>query len=226
MIKAVIFDMDGVIVDSEPLHKAVERQMFVELGMDVTPARQHAFTGTSNAIMWTQLKAEYHLPESVETYVTMKEERFLRLLRIDTTITLIPGVEAVLHSLFERAIPVGLASSSSVENIKIVLERFNLNRYFRAVASGEEVPLSKPNPDVFLLAAKRIGVKATDCLVIEDSANGAKAAKAAGMFCVGLKVDEQNHQDLALADRVITSFSEFQRLPELEFLFNSSKKVL
>ena len=217
MIKAVIFDMDGVIVDSEPLHKAVERQMFVDLGIDVPLERQHAFTGTSNAIMWTQLKAEYHLPESVETYVNMKEERYLRLLRIDTTISLIPGVEAALRSLFERGIPVGLASSSSLENIRIILERFNLNRYFRAVTSGEEVLLSKPNPDVFLLAAKRMGIQPTDCLVIEDSANGVKAAKSAGMFCVGLKVDEHNHQDLSLADSVITSFSEFQRFTEMEF---------
>ena len=209
--------MDGVIVDSEPLHKAVERQMFAELGMDVSLQRQHAFTGTSNAIMWTQLKAEYNLPESVAVYVSMKEERYLHLLRIDKTISLIPGVEAVLNSLLERGIPMGLASSSSLENIRIVLERFNLKRYFRAVASGEEVELSKPNPDVFLLTAKRMGQSPENCLVIEDSANGVKAARAAGMFCVGLKIDEHNHQDISLADRVITSFSEFQRLPELEF---------
>ena len=217
MIKAVIFDMDGVIVDSEPLHKAVERQMFVELGIDVPLERQHAFTGTSNAIMWTQLKAEYNLPESVAVYVSMKEERYLHLLQIDKTISLIQGVETVLNSLLERSIPMGLASSSSLENIRIILERFNLNRYFRAVASGEEVELSKPNPDVFLLAAMRMGQSPENCLVIEDSANGITAARAAGMFCVGLKIDEFNHQDISLADRVITSFSELQRLPELEF---------
>ena len=204
--------MDGVIVDSEPLHKTVEREMFADFGMDVSVERQHAFTGTSNAIMWTQLKAEYNLPETVEHYVEIKEERYLKRLATDKTVQLISGVESVLAGLEKAGMPLALASSSSLENIKLVLDRFNLNRYFKSITSGVEVPFSKPNPDVFLLAAKRLGVEACHCMVVEDSTNGVKAAKAAGMYCVGLKVDEDNRQDLSLADRVITSFAEFENV--------------
>jgi len=208
MINAVIFDMDGVIVDSEPLHKAVERQIFIELAMDVPLERQHAFTGTSNAIMWAQLKAEYNLPESIDHYVAIKESRYLKLVATDESISLIPGVEELLTSIKTAGIPIALASSSSLENIKIILNRFKLDSYFLAVASGEEVALSKPNPEVFLLAASRLGIAPTNCLVIEDSANGVSAAKAAGMFCIGLQEDQFNRQDLSQADFIISSLKE------------------
>ena len=207
MVKAVIFDMDGVIVDSEPLHKEVERKMFAEFGMSISPEQQHRFTGTSNANMWTQLKVEFKLPKEVDYYVAIKEERYLKALAANGSVSLIPGVEELLKSLYNHGVTIALASSSSLTNIDLVLRKFNIGRYFKALASGEEVTLAKPNPAVFLLAAQRLGVNPSSCVVIEDSTNGVVAAKAAGMACVGLQADFPLGQNLEAADLVVSSLT-------------------
>ncbi len=207
MVKAVIFDMDGVIVDSEPLHKEVERQMFAEFGMSISPEQQHRFTGTSNANMWAQLKAEFKLPKEVGYYVAIKEERYLKALAANGLVSLISGAEELLKSLYNHGVTIALASSSSLTNIDLVLRKFNIGTYFKALASGEEVALAKPNPAVFLLAAQRLGVNPSSCVVIEDSTNGVVAAKAAGMACVGLQADFPLGQNLEAADLVVSSLT-------------------
>ncbi|HUX54585.1 MAG TPA: HAD family phosphatase [Williamwhitmania sp.] len=207
MAKAVIFDMDGVIVDSEPLHKEVERQMFTEFGMAISPEQQHRFTGTSNAGMWAQLKAEFKLPKELGYYVAIKEERYLKALAANGSVSLVPGAEELLKSLFNYGVPIALASSSSLTNIHLVLRKFNIGRYFKALASGEEVALAKPNPAVFILAAQRLGIAPQNCVVIEDSTNGVLAAKAAGMACVGLQSDVSLGQNLEVADLVVLSLT-------------------
>jgi beta-phosphoglucomutase family hydrolase len=207
MVKAVIFDMDGVIVDSEPLHKEVEREMFTEFGMTISPEQQHRFTGTSNAGMWAQLKAEFKLPKELGYYVAIKEERYLKALAANGSVSLIPGAEELLKSLFNHGVPIALASSSSLTNIHLVLRKFSIGKYFKALASGEEVALAKPNPAVFLLAAQRLGVNPSNCVVIEDSTNGVLAAKAAGMACVGLQSDVSLGQNLTTAELVVSSLT-------------------
>ncbi|HUW07488.1 MAG TPA: HAD family phosphatase [Williamwhitmania sp.] len=207
MVKAVIFDMDGVIVDSEPLHKEVEREMFTEFGMTISPEQQHRFTGTSNAGMWAQLKAEFKLPKELGYYVAIKEERYLKALAANGSVSLIPGAEELLKSLYNYGVPIALASSSSLTNIDLVLRKFSIGTYFKALASGEEVALAKPNPAVFLLAAQRLGVNPSNCVVIEDSTNGVLAAKAAGMACVGLQSDVSLGQNLTTAELVVSSLT-------------------
>jgi haloacid dehalogenase superfamily, subfamily IA, variant 3 with third motif having DD or ED/haloacid dehalogenase superfamily, subfamily IA, variant 1 with third motif having Dx(3-4)D or Dx(3-4)E len=207
MKKAIIFDMDGVIVDSEPLHKEVERQMFTEFGMTISPERQHKFTGTSNANMWRQLKVEFKLPYEISYYVGIKEERYLEALAASNSVLLIPGAEELLKNLFSQGVKIAVASSSSLLNIDLVLRKFSIGKYFNALASGEEVALAKPNPAVFLLASQRLGVNPSNCVVIEDSTNGVRAAKAAGMTCVGLQSDSSLGQNLAAADLTVSSLS-------------------
>lgn len=207
MLKAVIFDLDGVILDSEPLHFEADRRTMAEYGGGMPEEVLVQYVGVSGRDMWTDLIARYGIPDTLENVLEKQKGHKLALMG-QMELAAIPGIPELLQHLRAAGLAVGLASSSPMYYIRAVLHRLAIEDCFQAVASGEEVPRSKPSPDVFLLAAERLNRNPQDCLVIEDSAHGVRAAKAAGMGCVGYVNPTSGEQDLGLADIVVTSFTD------------------
>jgi HAD superfamily hydrolase (TIGR01509 family) len=208
MIRTVIFDMDGVIIDTEPIHHHAFFTQFAELGITVSDALYASFLGSSTRNVFQQLKQEFNLAQDVPTLLQRKRELFNQAFDTDASLDLLPGVRALIEDLQAHGVQLVLASSASKATIARVFQRFGLAPYFSHTVSGEDFAQSKPNPAIFLHAAELAQTPAGECIVIEDSANGVAAAKAAGIYCVGYASPHSAGQDLRLADRVIQDFSE------------------
>ncbi|OON69427.1 HAD family hydrolase [Hymenobacter sp. CRA2] len=208
MIRTVIFDMDGVLVDTEPLHHDAFFRHFAELGLRISDTEYATFLGSSTSNMYQRIKQEYGLREEVPALVQRKRELFGVAFEANTTLELLPGARELVLDLYQAGVPLQLASSASHETIDRVFTRFQLYPYFQNRVSGEEFPQSKPNPAIFLRAAELAGMPPQACLVIEDSANGVTAAKAAGMYCVGYRSAHSGGQDLHFADHIVADLRE------------------
>ena len=204
----VIFDMDGVIIDSEPLHLSCEKEIFELLGISISKEQHLSFVGTTNKSMWEQLKKIYNIPQSVTVLVKQQQSIYLELLKKDKTINPIPYVETLIKSLHENGYILGLASSSPHSQIDYILDMLNLKPFFRNIISGDDVKNGKPNPGIFQKISAVSRISPENCIVIEDSFNGVIAAKNAGMKCIGFKNPNSGNQDLGNADLIINSFSE------------------
>ena len=202
MLKAVIFDMDGVIIDSEPFHWEVNKKIFKILGLRVSKKDYKKYIGTSNTNMWTDLKSQYHLPQSLKKLVDMQGSGNVDFLR-ENQFGPIEGISALLSELKKKSIDIALASSSPSVAIAIVLKKFHFEKYFSVVVSGEDFKKSKPAPDIFLKTARLLRVSPAHCVVIEDSTHGIAAARAAGMKAIGFANKNSWDQDLSRADLVI-----------------------
>lgn len=214
-MKAVIFDMDGVIIDSEPVHFEVEGELLEELGGVFDEEEHSSFVGTTDYAMWDTFKREFNLKPSVEEMVEMKKERFIENLH---RIPLVENVTKVMSILQDNGYLMALASSNNRKAVDAIIERFHLGKYLAYSISGEDVKNGKPDPEIFLTAAKNLNVEPENCLVIEDAANGVKAAKAAGMKCIGFKNPNSGNQDLSKADLVMDSYDQFD-LEKIQKLF-------
>jgi haloacid dehalogenase superfamily, subfamily IA, variant 3 with third motif having DD or ED/haloacid dehalogenase superfamily, subfamily IA, variant 1 with third motif having Dx(3-4)D or Dx(3-4)E len=202
MLKAVIFDMDGVIIDSEPFHWEVNKQIFKLLGIRVSKKDYRKYIGSSNTNMWTDLKARFGLLQPLEDLVKMQVNGNIDFLR-ENQFGPIEGITGLLRGLKKNAVAIGLASSSPDGAIDIVLRKFKIENYFSIKVSGEDFKKSKPAPDIFLRTARLLRVPPAQCVVIEDSAHGVAAARAAGMKCVGFANKNSWDQDLSKADLII-----------------------
>lgn len=208
MIRTVIFDMDGVIIDTEPIHHHAFFTQFAELGITVSDELYASFLGSSTRNVFQRLKQGFGLPQEVPALLLRKRELFNQAFDEDTGLDLLPGVRALIEDLQRHGVQMVLASSASKATIARVFNRFGLAPYFSHTVSGEDFAQSKPNPAIFLHAAELAQTPVTECIVIEDSANGVAAAKAAGIYCVGYASPHSAGQDLRLADQVIQDFSE------------------
>jgi beta-phosphoglucomutase family hydrolase len=217
MFKSVIFDMDGVITDSEPIHFEVEKKLFKDLGLAISDEEHRSFVGTVSREMWSHIKDKYKLNQSVEELVEIERTSYMDYLLSQEKERPIPGVADLIEELYRNNVKLVVASSASVKNIEIVLKMFDLERFFETKVSGDEVKNGKPAPDIFLYAAKIIGTQPEECIIIEDSENGVEAAKSAGMKCIGFENPNSGKQDLSSADMVINSFSDinYQKLQQI-----------
>lgn len=205
MLKAIIFDMDGVIIDSEPLHVEVEGELAEKLGGSIDPDSHEQFVGTTDHFMWSKLKDQFNFEPPLEDIIDMKKEMFIK--RINE-VELMDNLEELMSSIYNEGYPIALASSNNRKIVDTIVEMFNLGKYVDFSVSGDEVTNGKPDPEIFLTAAEKINVNPENCLVIEDASNGVKAAKAAGMKCVGFKNTEHGNQDLSEADLVVHALAE------------------
>ncbi len=183
--RAVIFDMDGILVDSEPLINKAAIAMFKEKGLDVQPDDFIPFVGAGEERYVGGVAEKYHFPMDAAAAKQRTYEIYLDL--VPTKLEIFPGVRALLQTC--RQAGLRLAVASSADRIKVVanLKKIGLPiEWWDAVISGELVEHKKPAPDIFLLAAKTIGVAPGECVVVEDAANGIQAARAAGMRSIGV----------------------------------------
>ncbi len=208
MLKAVLFDMDGVIVDTEPLHCKAYFKMFEAVHIQVSDELYESFTGQATLPICTQLCEIFNLSETPENLVQLKRRFFKDLFFNDPSLTLIEGVLDLIKDYHQNGLTLVLASSASMTTINNVFTRFNLDQYFIAKLSGADLKASKPHPEIFINAAKASGFSKQECMVIEDSTNGIKAAKNAEIYCIGFKSPHSKNQDYSKADKVISSFEE------------------
>lgn len=200
--------MDGVIIDSEPLHYKAYHAMFDEVGITVSPELYESFTGMATLPICEVLVDHFKLNKTAEELVTSKRKHFKELFVNDDGLQLIDGVLECIQDYHANGLTLVLASSASMANINNVFKRFDLDPYFVAKLSGADLAESKPHPEIFIKAAEASGHAREHCMVIEDSTNGIKAAKAAGIYCVGFDSPHSKNQDYSEADKVIGEFGE------------------
>lgn len=201
--RALVFDMDGLLVDSEPLWHEIEKEFIAVRGGVWTHELAMSCTGMGigPAIVLMGQTCGFDVDE--ERDVAEMEDRFCARV---TEAQLKPGARRFLEEARGR-LPIGLASSSTRKIIDTVLRHFDVRLYFQETVSGREVPRAKPFPDVYLKAAELLGMKPVDCLALEDSRNGCKAARAAGLGVIAVPEHSTEGFEL-LADAVVGSLDE------------------
>jgi HAD superfamily hydrolase (TIGR01509 family) len=205
-LRGVIFDMDGVIVDSEPLSLATIAEVVTARGGLADPARFGDLVGRSldDALKLAATRSGRDLAAS-ELRIAY-DERYLPRLRYTAAAN--PGLKELITALIQAGIPMALASSSTLAEIDAVVSALDLGSALTAVASGEEVPRAKPAPDVYLLAMRRLGLGAAGVVAIEDSASGVAAAIAAGLACVAVRTTLTTGHDHGAATLTVGSLTE------------------
>ncbi|MGH7266996.1 MAG: HAD family hydrolase [Candidatus Rokuibacteriota bacterium] len=209
-ITAVIFDMDGVLVDSEPLHLRATQAALGARGASYTERDNRPFFGATDAEMFRVLRILFDVEAPTAALVEAKRRHLVQLIRAEARA--LPGVPGVPRSLREAGVRLALASASPAEVIRAVLETVRLDTVFETLVSGDEVPRGKPAPDAFLMAARRLGVEPAACLVVEDSRNGVLAGKAAGMVVAAVPCPATSHEDFGPADFVLPGLKGLPKL--------------
>jgi HAD superfamily hydrolase (TIGR01509 family) len=209
--------MDGVIVDTEPVHHYAYVQNFKQLNIEVSPEMYASFTGNSTINIYERIKETYNLAQDVQTLVETKRNLFNDAFDSKEDLYLLDGVEDLIKDLYTNGMQLVLASSSANVTIERIFNRYNLHQYFTHKVSGEDFPKSKPHPAIFLKAAELAQTPVENCIVIEESTNGIQAAKSANIYCIGYDSFHSKLQDYSKADRVITHFNELD--------FNAIKNI-
>ncbi|MDH3710498.1 MAG: HAD family phosphatase [Cyclobacteriaceae bacterium] len=207
MIKTVVFDMDGVIIDSEPIHMEIQNSLFSRFGIAISQDEYLSYIGRSSKNMWQELIQKFDLGVSVEEILALDKQEYHLKLRSLSGLKAISGVDDLIGELHNESLNLLLASSSSMESISLVLDLFQLDRMFPNRISGADLEWSKPHPQIFIEAAKLTGNHPQECVVIEDSRHGVSAAKSAGMFCIGYQNPNSGNQDLRAADLIVDDFT-------------------
>ncbi|MCG1036715.1 HAD family hydrolase [Polaribacter sargassicola] len=211
-IKCVIFDMDGVIIDSEEIHKKAYYETFNAIGVNVSDDLYKTLTGSSTINAFQKLVAHFNLDLNPEELVLNKRKRYVNFFENDPTLHLVKGVEDLIKHCYNKGLTLILASSSAMVNIDRVFNRFDLNKYFTAKISGADLTASKPNPEIFEKAAVLGNTPKENCIVIEDSDNGIKAANDANIFVFGFKNPMAEDQTLENADFIINNFKRLKKI--------------
>lgn len=211
---AVIFDMDGVMVDSEPYHYSADSEIFSMLGLDLGSQERDQFLGISASDMYACLISRYKLNQTPEELLDLDISlRKQHLLPPRTYLEPFPGLIPLLERLKALQIPLAVASSSVQELVIPILAGTGTAHFFSQIITGDQVSRAKPDPEIFILAAQKLKIHPGQCVVIEDSANGIRAARSAGMRCIGYAPRNKNRT--SDADMTVSHFDEIRlALPE------------
>lgn len=221
MLKAVIFDMDGVIVDSEPIHNKSTLLTLQEFGVTLTPEYLNQFVGTTPACMFDTIRKEYALTVTTEELLAADKQHCKKLFATEGMLP-VPGVIDLIKDLSRHGVKLAVASSSSLKQIEEVLKTLGIQKYFCKLISGQEVAHPKPAPDIFTKALSLLGVNEKEVFIIEDSTLGVQAAKAASIPCIGYINQNSGKQDLFAA---FLATDNFQAL-NYEFLCHTLDRYL
>jgi HAD superfamily hydrolase (TIGR01509 family) len=214
MLQAIIFDMDGVLIDSEPIHYNADTEIFNHLGIVLSHEDRSIFVGMGAEGVYSWLKERYLLAQSLEELLDFDNQFRLDFFR-SHELSAIPGIPRLLRALQTHGLPMAVASSSVRSHVDYILSALGLSGFFTITLAGDEVEHTKPDPGLFLKAAELLNVAPENCLVIEDSKNGIIAAKAAGMRCVAYANQSVQSIGDVNVSRIIHSFEELT--PEILF---------
>jgi HAD superfamily hydrolase (TIGR01509 family) len=212
MIGAIIFDLDGVLMDSEPLHLRATRFALGDRAQSYTARDNQSFFGATDAEMFRVLRILFDLDAPTDELVLRKREHLVSLIRAEGRA--LPGVPEIPVRFREAGLRLGLVSASARPVIDAVLETVGLTGAFETMVSGDEVARGKPSPDGYLMAARRLALDPGRCLVVEDTRNGVLAAKAAGMTVAAVPGPATIREDFSPADLVVPSLEALPKLLE------------
>ena len=204
-IKAVIFDMDGVIVESEYRNYKAKLKVLEPYGVSFDYGYYSQFPGNSNIVVWQKIIDDFSLECTAEEMHEVDLVAREMLIKQEGHIAIDGAIELIKR--LSKKYVLALASGSPEHIIYDTVRYFKIENYFKFIISGEAIENCKPAPDIFLITAENIGVKPENCAVIEDSHNGVLAAKKAGMYCVGYENPNSGKQDLSLADVTVKEHS-------------------
>ena len=203
---AIAFDMDGVLLDSEPLHHAVLNAVLAVEGKSISFEEYRPYIGTTEEDTWGDIARRLALAGPISAYMARYEEGILESYRRHSAIN--PGVRRLLEILEQRGIRRAVASSSRTSWVEAALQTLGIRDRFELIVSGDMVTQGKPHPEIYLLAAQRLGVDPHHCLAVEDSPKGVAAAAAAGMTVVGVRTAYTAHLPLDGATVVLDSLEQ------------------
>lgn len=207
-MKAVVFDMDGVIIDSEYSYFEATRRVLKEEGIEKFEMEDFIDSiGKTDHAAWSVLVEKYNLQTPMQEMIDRMKEYQKKVVKRDGFLP-IDGVKDYIRSLSEQGFKLAVASSSPKDTIERVTSSLGIQQYFDALVSGEEVEKSKPAPDVYLEAARQLDVDPKECIAIEDAYNGLLAAKDAGMYAVAYESGDYPGIDLSPGDEIIQSMTE------------------
>jgi beta-phosphoglucomutase len=216
-LEAVIWDMDGVLADTASQHFRAWRETFAQKGIEFTEADFKRGFGVRNDAIIRNVLGKQIGQDEIEAIAKAKEATFRRIIGKD--VKPLPGALELLKALHDKGIKMAIASSGVIENIRLIVGSLDIEKYLEVIITGHDVTESKPHPQVFLVAAKKLGVEPKNCLVFEDAVAGVKAAKSAGMGCVAI-TSSQPREKLAEADLVVDSLTDVG-VKDLEKLVSS-----
>ncbi|MDI5983397.1 HAD-IA family hydrolase [Halomonas sp. M4R5S39] len=207
-IRAILFDHDGTLVDSEPVHFQMWQQILERRGITLSEKMYKAcYAGKPTDANAVDMVERFHLSGSHEELVSEKSTATQQRLKC-TAFSLRPGVKEVLHYLYQRGVTLGVVTGAGRNGVEATLRDNALHALFSTVVSGDDVNASKPAPDVYLLAMKRLGLAASQCLAIEDTEHGVKAATGAGISCIAIPNDMTFQHDFSKAAAIIDDFDD------------------
>lgn len=210
MIKGVIFDMDGLMIDSEPLQSEAIAVVLKEYGKDPIFKKNKLIhtVGLKGHEQWAEIRKTHGIDEDIEILREKRRKAYIKIVQKNGVKTM-PGVISLLKQLKEKGdLKIGLASNTALKHILLILNKIKVRSYFNLIISADHVKNAKPHPDIYLKAAKGLKLDPGDCLVLEDSQSGVIAAKKAGMYVIAVPSRFTNHQDFSQSDLIVPSLAK------------------
>lgn len=202
MLKAVLFDMDGVIVDTEPVYARNELEMAERMNIPLTKEFQKNYIGVSHRILWKELKELYDFPYMVDE-LSFIEREFMANYFVSGELIPINGICELIRSLDENEIKCAIVTSNIEKNVRLVMKRLGIESYISSIASADKVKMIKPAPDLFLYACNELKISPDNCIAVDDCEIGIVGAKSANMKAVGFINPNSGKQDFSKADYII-----------------------
>jgi len=209
MIKAIIYDLDDLMVNSIGLHKEANKKVFKNYNVDFNKLPKelyYKFVGMRVVDILEIFIKEFNLKINLKDLEDKREKIFLEL--VENELEEMPGLVESLELFKTNNLKIAIASSGTRKYINLVLKKFDLENYFDIIISGDDVKNGKPNPETFIVAAEKLKTPVQNCLVLEDATNGIESAKKAGCICIAIKNSYTPKQDLSKADKILNSLSD------------------
>jgi HAD superfamily hydrolase (TIGR01509 family) len=211
MIKAIIFDLDGVLLDSVGRDIAITVRAFNKFGYSITQSDEQYIIGWHPADRISFFAKRFNIPEEEQRLIVADEKRLYRELW-DATSKLLPEVKETLEAIKNKGLKLALATTSTSDSVSKFMQKFRLQGYFKLILTREDASMRKPNPEIYIKARTELGYNTDEIIVVEDTEIGVTAAKSAGLKCVAVPNQYTKNQDFSRADYVIKSISELSRI--------------